>query len=194
MSLSLMRASHIRSNLEELEQFGGPTAERVRARIAKSTFVAIEDAASVAWLPVEIDIDITRAVFDELGPKAVRKWSRDALVRSTEGPLLRPIIDGTRSLFGLTPHTLLKLMPRGFDLVYRGCGGLRYEEESEHACVLHHTGVPATFFDGEAYLEGMAGGFEAAILLGGADGTVELSSHRSAGTARYRAVWMPKAR
>ena len=74
-----MRAYHIHTNLLELESFGVELAARMRGRIAESTLLAVGDSSTVAWLPVEHDIEISRAVLDAVGVVGLRTWSMDAM-------------------------------------------------------------------------------------------------------------------
>src|SRR5688500_17018352 len=107
-----MRASHIRSNLEEINRMSEPQRSAIRSKISPQRLEQIANSASVAWLPIECDMDLTFAVFSVLGASGNRRWSRDAMVRSAAGPLIKPLLDGARSVFGVTPHALFKILPR----------------------------------------------------------------------------------
>lgn len=182
-----MRGSHIRANLQEIDALGAVAAE-VRRRIPAAILAEVDASTSVAWLPVECDLAITRAVVDVVGVPGVRAWSRNALVRSAEGPLLRPLIQGARALFGLSPHGIYKVAPRGFAAIYRDAGSLRYTSSGPNAAKLVHTDVPEQLLAVPWYLEGIAGAFEAAYEMFHLEGRVDMDIG-SDGTVVYLATW-----
>lgn len=162
-----MRASFMHSNFEALSALGAGAAARVRARLPVATVREIEEASRLAWLPVELDIAITDAIDTELGREAMRRWAREGLLRSTEGPLLSPIIRSARTIFGITPHSFFRRASNMWAMIYRGCGELRLLDESEGRVVLELRGAPQVFRRSPAYLEGIAATFEAATVLAG---------------------------
>lgn len=188
-----MRASHIHTNLLELESFGAELAARIRGRIAESTLLAVSDSSSVAWLPVEHDIEISRAVLEVVGVAGLRSWSLDAMARSAAGPLIRPLVDGASKLFGVTPHALYRILPRGYGLIYRDCGENVYEQTGETSGVVTQTGVPALLFE-HSYLEGTAGAFQAFPHIFRWDGTAELTLFPSKQMAVFEVAWTARER
>ncbi len=189
----LMRASHIHTNLLELESCGVELAARMRGRVAESTLLAVTDSSTVAWLPVEHDIEISRAVLDVVGVAGLRTWSMDAMARSAEGPLIRPLVEGAGKLFGVTPHALFRILPRGYGLVYRDCGENVYEQTGEASGVVTQTGIPSLFFE-HSYLEGMAGAFQAFPRIFQCDAVVTLKAFPAKQMAVFEVAWEPRAR
>lgn len=183
-----MRASHIHSNLLELDTFGPELAARMKRRISAETLAAVGDASTVAWLPVEHDIEISRAVRDVVGIAGLRSWSLEAMARSAQGPLIRPLVDGASTLFGVTPHALYRMLPRGYGLVYRHCGENAYVQTGEASGVVTQTGVPALLFEHD-YLEGTAGAFMAFPRIFHYEGAAVLRLSPSTGTATFDVSW-----
>jgi hypothetical protein len=183
-----MRASHIHSNLLELDTLGPLVAAQVKQRISKETLDAVGDASTIAWLPVEHDIEISTAVRDVLGIAGLRAWSLEAMARSAQGPLIRPLSDGASKLFGITPHALYRVLPRGYGVVYRNCGENAYEQTSESTGVVTQTGVPSLLFDND-YLEGTAGAFMSFPRFFGLEGAVVLRLAPATRTAVFDVSW-----
>src|SRR5690606_28152466 len=129
-----MRASHVKQNVASLGDLGPATAERIRTDVPDVVRRASE-SVGVAWLPVELDVRLTCAVDRIAGRERMREWSRSSIVRATQGPLLRPIVAAIKRI-GLTPHSALGHVQRGWGLVYRGCGELSYERAGEREGVL----------------------------------------------------------
>ena len=155
----------------------------------KATANAADDASRVAWLPLEIDVELTAAVERVVGRDRMRRWARDAIVRSTEGPLLRPIVAGLQAM-GLTPHNALRRAPYGWTLIYRHCGVLHYQRDGDHGVVLVHEDVPALMFDSPGYPHGIGGTFDGVMeLAGGQDVESLVEPETAARRYRYRCRW-----
>ncbi|MGE0785963.1 MAG: hypothetical protein AB7S26_09765 [Sandaracinaceae bacterium] len=166
----LMRASHLLSNVHALSDLGADVEEQVRERCG-DVITEIEGAVRVAWMPLELDVRLTQTVYDLCGPERLREWGHAAITKSTEGPLLGPIVEGLRRL-GMTPTTALRRVPYGWDLIYRHCGEVRFEgeeeppEHGEHTVRLTVAHTPA-LLRGRSYLIGIAGAFDGVIAFGG---------------------------
>ncbi len=170
-----------------------PARSEIRARISSDVLEQVANSVSVAWLPVECDVHITRAVVDVLGVRGNRRWSRDALLRSANGPLLKPILDGASAPVGLTPHALYKVGPRAFGMIYRDLGEVRYEHiDPRHARIVHEA-IPASLVDAPWYLEGIAGAFEAPYVFLGLEGDVAMELDAAQRIARYDVRWDAQA-
>src|SRR5690606_10752912 len=143
--LAQMRVSHLKANLESLDDLGAEHAARVRAEAA-GIVSAIQAAVSVAWLPIELDVELTDAVERVAGRARMREWSRNAIVRSTEGPLLRPMLSALTRM-GMTPHSAFKRVPYGWSLIYRGCGDLSYEAVGPKEVLIIQRDAPRAILD-----------------------------------------------
>lgn len=181
-----MRASHIDSNLRSLAALGAERERAIREQVPE-VVRAVEAASRVAWLPLELDIQLTDAVERACGLERMKRWARDALGRSSEGWLLRPVVVGLSAL-GLTPEGALKRVPSGWPLIYRDCGQLHYQHADEHGITLVHSEVPAAMIENSTYLEGIAGAFEAIAEIGGGR-QVRSSVELDRGVVYYRCDW-----
>lgn len=160
-----MRGSHLKSNVESLATLEPPLGEQVRAKVA-DVVRQIEEAVSVAWLPLELDIRLTEAVDEVAGREGMALWARGAIVRSTEGPLFRPMLAALVRM-GLTPHTAFRRVPYGWNLVYRGCGELRYESLGEHEGLIVQEGAPLLMRQSPSYVAGIAAAFDGIAQIAG---------------------------
>lgn len=183
-----MRASQIDSNLRSLAALGAERERAIREQLP-DVVRAVEQASRVAWLPVELDIRLTDAVERACGLERMKRWARDAIERSSEGWLLRPVVIGLSAL-GLTPDGALKRVPSAWPLVFRDSGRLHYEHADRHGITLVHSDVPAAICRSPTYLESIAGSFEGVAEIGGAKqvrSSVEIERDR--GLVRYRCEW-----
>ena len=183
-----MRASHLQSNVQSLGMLGPEHERAIREEVA-DVVRAVESASRVAWLPLELDIQLTAAVERACGRERMKRWARDAIERSAETWLLRPVVVGLSAL-GLTPPGALKRLQTGWSLMYRTCAAVHYEHADEHGITLVHTDAPDAMIGDLTYLEGIAGAFEGIAEVGGAThvrSTVEIERDRC--VVFYRIDW-----
>jgi hypothetical protein len=185
MSAPAMRSHHLQSNLAEVDRLGEERAARVRTIVGAQRIATIEAPPS-DWLPIEIDIALTEAVQEVLGPGGVRSWSREALSTSLDKPFMRPLLGALR-VFGVTPAGYTKLGPRGWGAIYRDCGTLEREVLDEHHILLRHVDVPPAMLESLPYNEGIAGAFEVIFPLCRVVGEVALE--RTSSEVRYGLTW-----
>jgi hypothetical protein len=187
-----MRAAHIKENLAAVHDLPADQAAAVLAACGPELVRSIEDAARVAWLPVEVDVALTLAVHQATGDAGVRRWSRQTLLKTSQQPLLRTVVEAGVRIFGMTPRGLYRWVPHGWGTIYREGGELTFEARAGDSAVLIHHDIPAPMRS-LPYLVGMAGAFEAVLDLAQADGEVELEYVEPSNRALYEIRWRPRA-
>lgn len=186
-----MRAAHIKENLAAVRELPPEEAAAVLAACGPELVRTIEDAARVAWLPVEVDVALTLAVHKVTGDAGVRGWSRKTLLKTSQQPLLRTVVEAGVRIFGMTPRGLYRWVPHGWGTIYRDGGELTFEARVGESAVLVHHDIPAPMRS-LPYLVGMAGAFEAVLDLAQADGEVRLDYAEPSNLARYEIRWKPR--
>lgn len=184
----LMRASHVRSNIEALSDLGEEAEREIRARCA-DVIAAVEESISLSWLPLELDVALTGAVHAVCGADALNRWSRDAITKSSDGPLLRPILSALRRI-GLSPGLILKRVPYGWSLIYRHCGEMSFVSDEAATGELRLADAPRAM-RGSVYLDGISGAFEGLMTIGGVEGVCEHRTDAS-GLVRFVNRWGPE--
>lgn len=183
-----MRASYIKDNLAAVRSFGPDVERSLRGEIGDAV-VEIESAARVDWLPIGVDVALTRTVRKLTGSNGVRDWSRRSFLAAVEGPMLRPIVRAVVSLFGLTPATVLRRAPMGWQQIYQNCGLLICEPLAPDRMRLRVEGARGPFLDDHDYVEGTCGTFEGAVDLGGARGNVSAHIDANARRVEFDVSW-----
>jgi hypothetical protein len=156
-----MRAGHLKENVSALHHLGPEIEARVRRR-QQANIGLIERAARMEWLDVRLDAELMEAIALEAGLAAVRRLNSDAITKTMEGPLLRPLVDGALKLFGFTPSSLVRWAGHAYQQIYRDCGAV---EVSEDRCLLRVTGLPPALRRSAPWLEGLAGAIEGTIRV-----------------------------
>lgn len=190
MAVPSIRASFLHSNFEALATLGPIAVRRVRARLPEQVIGDAEGATKVAWLPVEYDVLLTEAVEAELGPRVMHDWTREGVLRSTNTPLLSPLVRSARAIFGLSPHGFLKRAPHGFGTLYRHCGAMSYADAGERTAAITWGELPDAIVRSDAYCRAIAAALEAILVLAGEpEGRVEASRQSDARARTFTCAW-----
>jgi hypothetical protein len=120
-----IRAAQLKEDLAALDELGPERASRVRARLRPETLTAIGEAPRHEWSPMELYLELARAIANLLGDDVLRSWAARSVARATEAPLLAPILTAAVDLFGLTPAGLVRRTSVVWSAVFRNCGELR---------------------------------------------------------------------
>jgi hypothetical protein len=144
------------------------------ARIGDEASRQVQVAGMLSWLPAEVHahlFDVTHAVLTSKG--AVSFW-RDLMFNNLELAVLRPLVEGAISLFGRTPHSLVRMSPRAWSLVARDCGGQRVQRGSGRTeLTLEVFDLPRVLAT-PGYVDHCVGNFEAVLKYLKRRGTVNV--------------------
>ncbi len=150
-----MRAMQVRENLEGLAALGEDVEASVRGQLGEAWVELIETATRSRWLPLEIDITLSRLVDQEVGRAAFLEWSQAAIMSSAESPLLSGFLRAGLRLFGGNPGSLIRLSQRGYQQIFRDAGSLVVEPLREDAVRVVGHDLPRQMIDEPLYLEGI---------------------------------------
>ena len=186
-----MKASYLKDSVAALSGFGPEKEAAVRALVPEGLLEQIQAATKVDWLPIDLDVHFTDALYRVLGEQGLRKLACDAMVRSTQGPLTGPFVRGTIKLFGLSPKHLLKLSKQFWRAVYRNCGRIEPVDVGLGTLDLHFHDLPEIVARSRAYLIGFLGGIDGVLVLTKAqEGEVALApGPQSPGLVTIRVRW-----
>jgi hypothetical protein len=165
-------------------------AARVRARLAPATRETLQRSSRLAWLPIEVDVELTDAVYAELGPARAREMFRRNLSAALDTPILRSLAQGALRLFGASPERLFGWAPKAYAQLYRDSGEMRFESDGPGAAWLELANLPPAIAASRDYLDGMASALAAGFDLMDIKGEVTVERVDPAGLrAAYRLVW-----
>jgi hypothetical protein len=149
---------------------------------------ALEMASPVSWLPVDLDVELTEALFRVGGNEAAQKALGDNLSNAFKTPVLRPLLEGALAIFGRSPAKMLKWTPKVWSLVFRDVGTLDLAESHEDSAVLVLQELPPAVASSRNYLLGIAAavtGFFDAVHVNGSCRLVRVEADR----AELQATW-----
>ena len=184
-----IQARHTRAALEALGELFPAAAPRVRERLSPLVQQALDAAFRLDYLPVMVDLEVTAAIRDEVGPEGVRRVAREGLRRTLNGAVLGGLVRSAMVLFGRTPDGLAKWAGRGYGMICRDCGDLRVESSGPQDAELRLERLPPEL-NMPSYLDAMAGAMEAFFDL--CEVTGEVRYEPWPGGARFIMSWTPR--
>jgi hypothetical protein len=189
--MAVIRGTQLKEDVAALAWLGpGPCAE-VRRRMSPETLRRIEDASRVDWLPHAMVLEMVGHIRDVAGEEAVRGWSRAAVNGAMQGSLYRPFLEGVVAVFGLSPGSACKILPKAYGAALRDCGELHLRQVGPDFARLELLGLPLAARD-RTWLVSVAGGFEVVFDACHVDGRVELHFEGPHADPRFEARWGPK--
>jgi hypothetical protein len=131
--------------MEEVKALPTVQWHAIRKRMGP-TWQQILDTPSVSWLSEVTYNSLTEAIRAELGDMPTQQLYRRVGRRVLSNPNFQSFIESAIRLFGLSPHTLLKVAPRARASVVNYSGTMTYQWVSERCARLHLRDFPASTF------------------------------------------------
>jgi hypothetical protein len=190
-----VRARHMKTFLEAIDALKPADAESVRSLARPETLEEIETCLPSAWLPIEMDVELTEHVSNVLGAARADQFYQKLTLGDYETSVFKSFIDMTVRMIGLSPTTYVKMVPHGFGLMYRDYGSLRALEREENRARLLFSAIPAVCCRNPLWLESVRSSFHTAFDLTKTRGLVEwdgldLQGRRAVFSFRWTASMM----
>jgi hypothetical protein len=189
---SLVRASIPKSSWAEISRAPPATKDKIMAALGPSFEREIAELVTATWVPFAVEARMADAVHEALGPAATRAFYRVKTEHSFDIPLLKPIVTSSVRLFGASPNSMLKMLPRTWSSLSRNCGSYEWTDEGvERRGVSIISGFPTRFYrHKEAWLDSTFGGYEAFFTPFRVKGTVTVQdANFTAGRVRFTLSW-----
>jgi len=182
-----VRASYLRALLSACDEFGAPAAE-IRELLGDVHQTRIECAGPLAWLPIETDLALQRALDQVLGAERTRDFLLANLREFMTASLMQNLVATAVGLFGLDPGSFARLLPPAWNLLYRETGRwsvvrrelspLDSERDGWREVELRLVDVPSACAGEHAWVTAVATVHHALLILCGRQGEVELRERK----------------
>jgi len=113
---------------------------------------AYRAASRADWLPMEYDFKLTDVVYDLGGRDAVLALSRASFLAAANAPILRPIVQGTLQVFGVTPRAAVKIVRASWDVGTKDGGQMTTTRTDGHSAAVVFEGINAKFHWFESFI------------------------------------------
>ena len=184
----LVRASLMKDQLAFIRAH--PRGEELLDAMTPALVAEIDSSSRLAWIPGRTNFDTVAAVYDRFGLREGERFYFDAFLGAWDSPLLRAVVRGGLRVTGDDPGGLVKLLPRGTELVFRGFGALSLLERSPGSAVLLRSDAPERCFEREAaWLHFEAAAQRSGISLTGRESQVQVEVDAPARRAWFRLSW-----
>lgn len=184
-----VRGRYMRTFLEEVDRLPPDDTRAIRETSAE-WIPQIEAAGPITWIPVEANVDMTRAVASALGPRRTHDFFCDLSLKAYETPLMRGLIRSVVALVGHDPGRYLEWFQKGFGLVFRDVGTWDVSERSENHATLQGSRLPDALFSDDVWLDSVASSLHSLFRLAHCEGAVAARDKTRAGrTVTFRMMW-----
>lgn len=140
---TLYKSALAKSLLEDVERLSGPERSRVLERVAQEHLDAVRNAPRASWIDAAHQVAIDSAILEALGEQELEQMLRGFVSRISQTPLFRPILNGAIGLFGLTPASVYKVLPRAWSLTSKNAGSILQRAIDERTHEIAYRDLPA---------------------------------------------------
>ncbi len=120
-------------------------SQGIRQRMG-SVWDEIANAPKVAWLTAKTYDTLSDSVRAQLGEAGTVELYRKVGRKVLANPHFQSFVETALKIFGVSPHAVLKIVPRGRDSVVKHSGTLVYEKVESHCARLRLTDFPPSTF------------------------------------------------
>jgi len=165
--------------------------DAVLADIGPASVAAITASRSfLAWLPVERNLDATRAVARQLGPKRTHAFFVRLQAKTLESPLFDWVRRNADLLLGPDPARALKWIARAYSLMFANAGTWVVTGVDQNGASLEMRGVPSMMLQERVWLDSVSSALHALFRDPRTEGSVNLVDVvPEAGRATFRMRW-----
>ena len=182
-------ASFVQSVLDGADRADPRLGARVRERMGADALAELAAVGPVSFVPVELDVRVTEALFAEAGEARGREVMRDNLLQTFDAPILSSFVSGALRLLGRNPGRLFDWSAKVWGQLYRDCGTLRFVREGEGAGRLELDDLPPVVAGSRPYLSGMEAAIGAAFEMMGVEGELHLATSDPRGRVVFQLTW-----
>lgn len=181
-----IKASYFAGTIAALDVLADQEAD-ARLRLQR-VLKGFDGLSRLDWVPLAWDVECTRVVVEFGGPAAIRALNKRSMLLSLEGPLVGPFLRTSVSLFGLSPRTLIRFLPRVWAAASKDLGQVEVPRLGEDGGCVAICGVPPDASNEPLWLEGFCGILEGILEATQCAGTVA-SPRMVNGDALYDLSW-----
>jgi hypothetical protein len=185
-----MLGSFIQGTLEAIDRHDADLGRRVRDGLRPASREAIAGASRIAFLDIELDVEVTELLYRLAGPERARAVLRANLAETFASPILRSFITMALRLRGREPARLLEWSSKVWGQIYRDSGSIAFVPVGASEGRFELIGLPPAIAEHGDYVDGIAASMSAVFDLLEVDGRAELKAVDPAtGRAIISAFW-----
>ncbi|MEM6993946.1 MAG: hypothetical protein AAF721_25765, partial [Myxococcota bacterium] len=184
-----VRAGFVHDAISWFDRFGDAGRARGRALVPPDSWTAITQARPLGWIAIDHDRHIPSAFIEVAGAERAHEFFRSLLVQQLRTPLLRSTLTATIRLFGMSPASLARAAPVGWEVVYRDFCNLRVQQRGPDSTTIVLHSVAPEVFETPAYSASFRGFFAGLLDVCDVQGDAELSVNAPGRLMEVRLHW-----
>jgi hypothetical protein len=171
--------------VEHIDLLSAADRERLGSNVPDAIWTDVEEAGNFAWLPIEHNLVITRALAEALGPRRTHDFFVELMLSTYRTPLLKSLVDAVLRLRGNDLGVMLQWVSKGFDLMFKNVGTWRVIEREPTSACLEVSGLPAVVVNDRVWLDTVCSSMSSLFSLARVTG---LAAIRDVDPSRGKAV------
>lgn len=170
------RARHLSIMLTMIDDLPLPDRSAIGSSISDKARAAVRGGTGLSWVSMRHNVEIVEAISRRLGPARARAFFATFQQRAFKSAMMRNFVEGALRLAGREPATALRLIPAGYDLVFRNVGAWDPPQLYDECGVMVLRRIPALCLNGSVWLESLAAALHSILTIQERVGSVELTS------------------
>lgn len=188
----VVRGRHMKSLVGALEAWEG--GARPLALLPAEALRTISGAGGLDWLPMALNLQATRAIYDGLGAAGADRFFRAHTLSSFDGPILQTMVTTGVRILGLDPASFARWVPKAWHMIFRGVGEWTVGAQPPGATSVLLTlgSLPSECADDQVWARSVARSLDALFDLARVRGTVDLPPRAHGGReVQLELRWSP---
>ena len=185
-----VRSRYMKTFVEQIALLAAADRARIEQAVPEAVWAEIADVGQFAWLPLEHNLAVTRAIAETLGPRRTHEFFVELMLTTYRTPLLQSLVDAVLRLRGNDVGMMLQWVAKGFDLMFKDVGRFRVVERTDATASLEVTGLPEAAATDRLWLETVCSSLSSLFTLAKVPGLAALREVDAAtGRVVFRLRW-----
>jgi hypothetical protein len=164
--------------------------DEIYALVGNDAIGSIRSAGPLGWLPVQINLKLTRAVAETLGSRDAHEFFCGLMLKTFDSVLLRGLVQAVLRIAGRDLNAYLGWVSKSFGMMFRQCGDWTVRDQDTGAATIQVVGLPVELVEDRIWLTSVASSLSALFRLAELEGAAILREVvPPEGRASYRLRW-----
>ena len=187
-----VRARGLQDALSLLEQRYPHAYAAMRERLPEETWRLVHESPRTGWIDVQHERLIVNSWAPLLGDEVV-DFLADAILMTIESPLFNTLAKGAMRMFGVTPKSIVRQIPRAWSNVYRDHLTAKVQHLDDEGAVIPFSDIAPEVHESVGYPVVWTGVFQAIFRLCRHEGQAHWDPHPDARAGTWTLHWKPSS-
>ena len=186
-----VRAPYLQLIVRQCGHMPDGSGERILARVGPAALARIRDAKLSDWLPFSLHQLLQDAKNAEVGEDRAAEVTRLLVLVTLGTPLLGGFVTHVLQRLGADPRPAFKWAPRGYGMIFRGCGHLETTvHPTRRLATIRLLDMPREAAENRSFVASIGHALSTIYPITGFQGTCTLASWEPrAGSATFELTW-----